>query len=150
MKAKTMDKRGGSWPVAFLRTQVRRLGSLWEKKRWYKHLYIISRERRQTAKEVREQRLSTEPDSGWNVIERHRIGTVKWPLPTPGGCCFLLGPSVHIRHMYQGEYLGEARLVSSSVRLTDTTQVFGLTEELRYTVLFSIFNPSDCHFYIFI
>lgn len=52
-----------------------------------------------------------------------------------GGCCFPLRLSPHVRHMYQGEYLGEARLTSSLVRLTHATQVSGLMKELRYTVL---------------
>lgn len=63
-----------------------------------------------------------------------------------GGCYFPLRLSLHIRHMYQGEYLGEARLISSLIRLTHTTQVSGLIKELRDTVSFSVFNPSGLPF----
>jgi len=58
------------------------------------------------------------------------------------GCYLPSRLSLHTGHMYQGEYSGEARLISSFIRLTHSTQVSGLIKELRYTVLFGVFNPS--------
>lgn len=143
MKAKAVGKRGGSWTGAFLGDTEWAGWGLSEERGCYKHLHVLLRETRQTAEEVREQEMSTELGTSRSMVESRDKNK---DSEVAGGCCFPLTLSLHIRHMFQGECLGEAKLISSLVRLTHTTQVSGLIKELRYTVLFSVFNPSELPF----
>lgn len=102
MKAKTIDKRKKlDWGFSWGHRAVS--WGLSEERGCYKHLYIISRETRQTAEEEMEAEVSTELGTRRSVVEsRDKYKDRK----VAGGCCFPLRLFHHIRHMYQGEYLG--------------------------------------------
>lgn len=143
MKAKTVDKRGWSCSSAFFETTRQEFGVSLGKE-CYNHLYIILRETKQAVKEVRRQELSTELSNSRSVAESRSKNK---DSEVVGGCCFPLRLSLHIRLLDQGEYLGDAGLISSLIKLTThKSQGLSRCRGAQYCSVYSIHQA--CHFYM--